>query len=109
MSHLEEFFEIFFGTGIEARCIEWDLESTSKFSRYHHSHIITIGTLLSSFWGMLHSLDPSEKITHIIRSLDKRNILDLTDLHESFVSLIIFRFWLNIGIIPEANNIILIS
>ena len=109
VSHFEEFFEIFFWTCIETRSIEWNLESMSEFRGYHHTHIIAVGTLFSSFRSMFDSLDPSEKITDIIGSLDIGDILYLTYLHECLISLIVLRFWLDVRIIPEADNIILIT
>ena len=90
MPHLEEFLEIFLGTRIEARSVDGDMKSLSELGGDHHTHIITIRTLLSSFGCMLNSLDTSEEVGHVIRSLDIRNFLDRTDLHERFVSFIVF-------------------
>ena len=109
MPHDEEFFEIFFWTRIQARCIEWDFESCSELRRDVHPHIIAVRTLLSPFWCMLDSLDTREEIPDIIGSLDIRDIFDLTDFYEGFISLVILRFWLDIGIIPETHDIILIT
>jgi hypothetical protein len=106
---MEEFFEVFFGTRIQARGIVWNMEPMGELRRYHHAHIITISALLTTLGSMLDSLDPSEKVTNIVRSLYVGDVLDLADLHECFIALIIFTFWLNIGIIPKADNIVLIA
>ena len=108
VSHLEELFEIFFGTRIEARGIERDMEPMGELGRDHHPHIIAVGTLFSSLWRMLDSLDPSEKIANIICSLDIGNILDLTYLHECIISLIVLRLGLDVGVIPKTYDIVVI-
>lgn len=108
VSHLEELFEIFFGTRIEARGIERDMEPMGELGRDHHPHIIAVGTLFSSLWRMLDSLDPSEKVANIICSLDIGNILDLTYLHERIISLIVLRLGLDVRVVPKTYDIIVI-
>ncbi len=109
MAHDEEFFEIFFRAGIQARSIEWDFQSCSKLRRDIHPHIIAIRTFFSFFWSEFESLDPCEKILHIIRSLDIGDFLDLTHFYERFIAFIVFFFRLNVWVIPEAYHLILIS
>ncbi len=58
---------------------------------------------------MLDSANASEKIPNIICPLDIGNILDLTDPNECFISLIVLRFWLDVRVIPETDDIIVIS
>ena len=108
MSHDEEFFEVFFRTRIETGSIERDFESARELRRDVHPHIIAVRTFIPFFWSELESLDPCEKILHIIRSLDIRDILDLTDFHECVIALIVLFFGLDIRIIPEADHFILI-
>ena len=57
---------------------------------------------------MLDSLDPREKIAHIIRSFDIGDILDLTDLHECIIAFVVLRFWLDVGIVPKTYDIVVI-
>lgn len=85
------------------------MESMCEFRRYHHTHIIAVGTLFSSLGRMLDSANSSEKIANIICPLDIGNILDLTYLHERLIALIVLRLRLDIRIIPETDDIIVIS
>ena len=75
----------------------------------HHAHIIAVGAFFSLFGRVLDSSDTREKIRHIIRSLYIRDFLYLTDLYECFIALIVLGFWLDIWIIPKADNIVLIT
>lgn len=109
MPHFEELFEVFFGTGIQARGIVWDFESTSELGRDHHTHIIAIGTLFSSFWCMLDPANTRKKIAHIIRSFDIWDIFYLTHFDECLIALVVLRFWLDIWIVPKTYHIILVS
>ena len=58
---------------------------------------------------MLDSTNPREKIPYIISTLDIRNILYLTYLDERLVALVILSLGLDIGIVPEAYNIVLVT
>jgi hypothetical protein len=109
MPHFKEFFEVFFGTRIQTRGVEWDLEPFCELGTHHHPHIIAVGTLFSSFWSMFDSTNPCEKITHIIRSLDIGDIFYLTYSDECLIAFIVFRFWLNIWIVPKTYHIIFIT
>lgn len=85
------------------------MESMSELRRDHHPHIIAVGTLLASLWCMLDSANPSEKIANIICSLDIGNILDLTDPDECIIPLVILRLGLDVRVIPETDDIIVIT
>ena len=58
---------------------------------------------------MLDSLDSREEVPDIVRSLDIGDILDLTYLHECFITLIVLGLRLDIGVVPEAYDIILFA
>lgn len=109
MADFEEFFEVFFRTCIERRSIIWNMELLCHLCRHIHTHIIAAGTLLSFFWRIFKSANPTKKILHIIGSLDVGNIFEFTHSDKCLVSLIMLLFWLNIRIIPEANHLIFIS
>lgn len=106
--HFKQFLEIFFGTRIEARGVEWYTESLGEFRRHHHPHIIAVGTLFSSLWRMLDSTNSSEKITNIVCSFDIGNILDLADSDECLIAFVVLRFWLDVGVVPKTYDIIVI-
>lgn len=80
-----------------------------KFCRYHHSHIITIRTLLPTFWSMFDSLDPGKEVLHIICPLNIRDILDLTDFYKCLIALVVLAFWLDIRVIPKTDDIIFVT
>lgn len=109
MSHFEEFFEVFFWTGIQARGIVWDSQSFCELGRDHHPHIIAVGTLFSTLWCMLDSLDPCEKVAHIISSLDIRDILYLTHSDECLIALVVLTLGLDVWIVPKTYHIIFIT
>ena len=62
----------------------------------------------SFFRRVFQSTNTPQKMPHIIRTFYKRDFLNFTNLYKSLITLVIFTFWLNIGIIPKTEDIIFV-